>query len=193
MRTNRTDDYAAALRVDADGVSVALRDSGLMPFFGGLTARDPFEVRFPVRNAVQVRLPDPAKIDETILEHEMWKEYSRRCIGCGRCNTSCPSCSCFSMQDTFHDTAQTMGERRRVWAGCHLDGFTDMAGGHAFRKTPGARMRFKVLHKVHDFRTRFGRDMCVGCGRCDDVCPEYISFSKCVNRLTNLVGERTET
>ncbi|MBO6282695.1 MAG: 4Fe-4S dicluster domain-containing protein, partial [Pseudobutyrivibrio sp.] len=45
------------------------------------------------------------------------------------------------------------------------------------------RMRFKVMHKIHDFEKRFGYHMCVGCGRCDDVCPEYISYSNLVNRL----------
>ena len=28
--------------------------------------------------------------------------------------------------------------------------------------------------------------LCVGCGRCDDICPEYISFSLCVNQLAKL-------
>jgi anaerobic sulfite reductase subunit A len=45
-------------------------------------------------------------------------------------------------------------------------------------------MRFKTFHKIYDFRKRFGYDMCVGCGRCDDVCPEYISFSECINRVS---------
>jgi anaerobic sulfite reductase subunit A len=31
--------------------------------------------------------------------------------------------------------------------------------------------------------------MCVGCGRCDDVCPEYISFSHAVNKLSKLSKE----
>ena len=31
--------------------------------------------------------------------------------------------------------------------------------------------------------------MCVGCGRCDDVCPEYISFSHCLNRLSDAMKE----
>jgi anaerobic sulfite reductase subunit A len=97
------------------------------------------------------------------------------------------------MQDVFHDGARTMGERRRVWTGCHLDGFADMAGGHTFRETYGARMRFKVLHKVYDYHKRFGAHMCVGCGRCDDVCPEYISYSKCVNKLAALVGEGSDS
>ncbi len=59
-----------------------------------------------------------------------------------------------------------------------------MAGGHSFRKKKSEKMRFKVLHKVYDFNKRFGYHMCVGCGRCDEACPEYISFSEAVNNLT---------
>lgn len=62
-------------------------------------------------------------------------------------------------------------------------------GGLKLRKTNGERMRFKVLHKVSDFRKRFGYDMCVGCGRCDTVCPEYISMSNCINKLDRRVKE----
>ncbi len=62
-----------------------------------------------------------------------------------------------------------------------------MAGGHGFRMDKGQRMRFKVMHKVNDYKKIFGYHMCVGCGRCDDICPEYISFSNCVNKLSNLV------
>ncbi len=50
-------------------------------------------------------------------------------------------------------------------------------------------MRFKTLHKVFDYRARFGENMCVGCGRCDDVCPEYISFSRIINRLGEAMEE----
>jgi anaerobic sulfite reductase subunit A len=73
-----------------------------------------------------------------------------------------------------------------------VDGYTDVAGGLVMRKTNGERMRFKVLHKVYDFRKRFGYDMCVGCGRCDTVCPEYISFANCINKLNARVKEVTE-
>ena len=86
------------------------------------------------------------------------------------------------MQDLFYTENGKAGERRRVWSSCMVDGFTDVAGG-SYRKQQGERMRFKVLHKVLDFRQRFGYDMCVGCGRCDAVCPEYISFAEAVNCL----------
>ena len=50
----------------------------------------------------------------------------------------------------------------------------------------------KVMHKIYDYEKRFGYPMCVGCGRCDDVCPEYISFSGCVNHLEEAMAEVTE-
>ena len=93
------------------------------------------------------------------------------------------------MQDIFYTDNGKAGERRRVWASCHVDGYTDMAGGHAFRNDKGQRMRFKVLHKVNDYKRRFGTHMCIGCGRCDDVCPEYISFANCINKLNTLVND----
>lgn len=53
-------------------------------------------------------------------------------------------------------------------------------------------MRFKVLHKVLDFKQRSGYHMCVGCGRCDDICPEYISFSNSINKLEAAMEEVTK-
>ncbi|MCC8177608.1 MAG: 4Fe-4S dicluster domain-containing protein [Cloacibacillus sp.] len=74
-------------------------------------------------------------------------------------------------------------------ASCMADGFTDVAGGGSYRKKSGERMRFKTLHKIYDFKERFGYQMCVGCERCDDACPEYISFSHCINRLAEAIKE----
>jgi anaerobic sulfite reductase subunit A len=93
------------------------------------------------------------------------------------------------MQDIFYSDNGRAGERRRVWASCMVDGFTDVAGGGSYRRKNGERMRFKVLHKILEHKQRFGCQMCVGCGRCDDVCPEYISFSNIVNRLSSAVEE----
>ena len=34
--------------------------------------------------------------------------------------------------------------------------------------------------------------MCVGCGRCDDVCPEYISYSQIINKVSAAVKEEAK-
>jgi len=60
-----------------------------------------------------------------------WDEYDSRCTACGRCGFVCPACTCFTMQDIFYTDNGRVGERRRVWASCMVDGFTDMAGGHS--------------------------------------------------------------
>ena len=143
--------------------------------------------KFVEENETKVEVPEG--IDLNIIKSTVWNEYSERCIACGRCNFVCPTCTCFTMQDVFYKDNENAGERRRVWASCQVDGYTDMAGGHSFRKDKGQRMRFKVMHKVYDYKKRWGYHMCVGCGRCDDICPEYISFSECVNKLKDAVEE----
>ncbi len=120
----------------------------------------------------------------------MWQEYGSRCIGCGRCNFVCPTCTCFTMQDIFYKDNPKAGEWRRVWASCQVDGYSDIAGGHSFRQSQGERMRFKVLHKVADYKKRFGYHMCVGCGRCENVCPEYISYVACLQKLKEKEGNK---
>ena len=125
----------------------------------------------------------PKHLSNESFSNEIWKEYGSRCIGCGRCNFACPTCTCFSMQDIFYQDNKNVGERRRVWASCQVDGYTDLAGNISFRKEQSDRVRFKVMHKIYDYEKRFGYPMCVGCGRCDNICPEYISYSNLVNRL----------
>lgn len=144
----------------------------------------------PLKNKIEVVVPDFEGIElDQIFNHALWQEYTRRCIACGRCNTSCITCSCFTMQDVYTDDNKQMAERRRRWAGCHVDRFSDMAGGHTFRAKNGERMRFKLMHKVYDFQKRFDRHMCVGCGRCDDVCPEYISFPAAIAKVAQIIEE----
>lgn len=138
-------------------------------------------------NHISVQIPE--NLTTEVAKSTMWKEYDSRCINCGRCNFVCPTCTCFTMQDLYYSENGKVGERRRIWGSCMVDGFTDVAGGGSYRKNNGDRMRFKVLHKVLDYKQRNGYHMCVGCGRCDDICPEYISFSGCINKLNNAMVE----
>lgn len=142
---------------------------------------------YVTENKVKVGIPENLSID--VMKSKMWDEYDSRCINCGRCNFVCPTCTCFTMQDIFYTDNGKAGERRRVWASCMDDGFTDVVGGGSYRQKNGQRMRFKVLHKVYDYKKRNGYHMCVGCGRCDDICPEYISFSNCINKLEDAMKE----
>ena len=180
MGTNRAEQYDAYLKVAKDVVYADIREEGLKSLVTGGKEREVVP-DYVTENQEKVTLPK--NLSNESFANGIWKEYGDRCIGCGRCNFACPTCTCFTMQDIFYKDNERVGERRRVWASCQVDGYTDMAGGHSYRKTQGERLRFKVMHKIYDFEKRFGYPMCVGCGRCDDICPEYISFSNCVNRL----------
>lgn len=183
MGTNRAEDYDVYLKLEENRVYADIRWEELEKDMKQAAKVQEAEV-IPdavTKNREEVTLPK--KLSGESFGKEIWKEYGERCIGCGRCNFVCPTCTCFTMQDIFYKDNPKAGERRRVWASCQVDGYTDMAGGIAFRKTQGERMRFKVMHKIYDYEKRFGYPMCVGCGRCDDVCPEYISYSNCINRL----------
>ncbi|MTI81879.1 MAG: anaerobic sulfite reductase subunit AsrA [Firmicutes bacterium] len=186
MGTNYTDNYSASIHSDNNGLYLCDVKEDINGLFSSYGTFAEFKPLFVEENDFSVEVPEDINL-ATIAEHDLWQEYSSRCVACGRCNTSCPTCSCFTVQDIFYEDNPKCGERRRVWASCQIDGFTDMAGGHSFRKDKGQRMRFKVMHKINDFKKRFGMHMCVGCGRCDDVCPEYISFSRCVNKVSAAV------
>lgn len=180
MGTNTTDDYDAYLKVSGDTVYADIRDEALAGFAAEAAGAD-VTPDFVTGNVEKVTLPK--NLSNESFTKEIWQEYGSRCIGCGRCNFACPTCTCFTMQDIFYQDNPKAGERRRVWASCQVEGFDEIAGGIKFRRTQGDQMRFKVMHKIYDFEKRFGYPMCVGCGRCDDICPEYISYSNLVNRL----------
>lgn len=188
MNTNTCTNYDGYLHLEQDQIVLEIKTPQLLDGIH-LETKQEIEVKpkFVTENETTVNIPE--KLDLHVIYSEMWEEYSARCIGCGRCNFVCPTCTCFTMQDIFYKDNPKCGERRRVWASCQVDGYTDMAGGHKFREEKGQRMRFKVLHKVNDFKKRNGYHMCIGCGRCDDACPEYISFSNCVNKLNQVVEE----
>ncbi|MDO4976945.1 MAG: anaerobic sulfite reductase subunit AsrA [Eubacteriales bacterium] len=183
MGTNQTDEYAIYVAVNGDTVSIDVKDESFKNTitYGRYTTEVEVTPAFVTENYEKVTLPK--KLSNESFTNEIWKEYGERCITCGRCNFACPTCTCFTMQDIFYHDNPKVGERRRVWASCQIEDYDQIAGGIKFRKTKADNMRFKVMHKIYDYEKRFGYPMCVGCGRCDDICPEYISYSALVNRL----------
>ena len=187
MGSNITEEYSMAVRFGDQSLQLDVPDESLQTFFDPDMAEIDFTPEFVQKNKQVVTPPEVQEMPPEVFDHEMWAQYKKRCIACGRCTTHCVTCSCHTTMDFFYDDNALAGERRRVWASCHVNDFSLMAGGHDFRTDNGARLRFKVLHKVYDFKKRFGEHMCVGCGRCDDNCPEYISFANAVNALSEIV------
>ncbi len=188
MNSNETHAYDASLEPHGENFLSDCKFDQWQSLFASYSQNQP-DVKPGSVSQTQVKVNIPKDLSAKVAQSHMWDEYDSRCIACGRCNFVCPTCTCFTMQDIFYTDNAKVGERRRVQASCMVDGYSTVAGGESYRKKNGERMRFKVLHKVLDFKQRFGYHMCVGCGRCDDVCPEYISFSNCINKLETAVEE----
>lgn len=190
MGSNKTDNYSAAMRFSDEGAEVFINDDFIEDALRGLGHTVEYSPSFISENPEKVVTPDsicddPQKIREVIIGHPLWNAYESRCISCGRCTTGCPTCTCYSVFDITYDENPQRGERRRQWASCMIPGFSDMAGGHGFREKVSERLRYRALHKVNDYKARNGVEhMCVGCGRCDDRCPQYIKFSHIINKMT---------
>lgn len=191
MGSNIAHEYSAAVGFLEDGVKVLVRDRRLEGAFCKAALCD-YTPAFVMENQKKVHVPqiDDRCLLKDIFQLEYWRSFDDRCISCGGCNTVCPTCSCFDSTDIIYNETSREGERRRIWSSCMLDDFTVMAGGHSVRSLPGDRMRFKTMHKIYDFKARFGREnMCVGCGRCDLRCPKQIHFSETIDTLAAQVTQ----
>jgi ferredoxin len=110
------------------------------------------------------------------VEHPRWEEVADRCLSCGNCTLVCPTCFCSSVEDTT-DLAGAETERTRMWESCFTLEHSYIHGG-AVRRSPSARYRQWMTHKLASWIDQFGTSGCVGCGRCITWCPVAIDITE---------------
>jgi len=124
------------------------------------------------------------KAIELMATRDFEENYARigeRCIYCGACLYTCPTCSCFNV---FDRAAGGSGARFRSWDGCVFEGYTREASGHNPRAKKASRTARRYEHKLKYDPLVAGRSGCVGCGRCLDSCPVGIGMSKFIREIT---------
>lgn len=193
MGSNKTDNYSLAVRFEEDELLFDIKDEEFKSYFEDKNRED-FDLQFIEQNEVNVDIPEIPNKDvlNKLKKHSMWDEYNKRCIGCGSCTVACSTCTCFTTSDVIYNENINAGERRRIQSSCQPEGleFDVMAGGISFRNTQADRYRFKILHKIHDYKERFGDNhMCVGCGRCITRCPEHISIMATIKKISKALKE----
>ncbi|MDR3364033.1 MAG: 4Fe-4S dicluster domain-containing protein [Clostridiales Family XIII bacterium] len=108
------------------------------------------------------------------FDDPMWARFSEACLGCGTCSFVCPTCYCFDLDS---ENRGGTAEEFRCWDCCMFSDYSRMAGGHNPRPTKKERLRNRYLHKLAYFDERYGRTLCVGCGRCIGKCPAGLDIA----------------
>jgi sulfhydrogenase subunit beta (sulfur reductase) len=109
-------------------------------------------------------------------EHPRWDHVANRCLSCSNCTLVCPTCFCFTTEDTT-DLTGTTAERVRRWDSCFTLEFSYIHGG-SIRATPRSRYRQWLTHKLATWVDQFGTFGCVGCGRGITWCPAGIDITE---------------
>lgn len=101
-------------------------------------------------------------------ESPEWQQISLRCLGCGACAYSCPTCHCFDIVD---EGTAVGGARCKNWDSCQFKMFTLHASGHNPRANNAQRQRQRIQHKFRIYPEKFNEILCTGCGNCTRNCP----------------------
>ncbi len=117
------------------------------------------------------------------FESPYWQELTLRCLGCGSCAFTCPTCHCFDIVDEGNAAG---GERVRNWDACQFCLFTKHASGHNPRTVQGQRQRQRVLHKFSMYPDKFGEILCTGCGNCTRHCPVSLGIFSVLDSIQKL-------
>ena len=65
------------------------------------------------------------KVRAAFAKEDLWKGLAVDCFSCGSCNTVCPTCYCFDVQDHWN-VDQKSGARVRTWDSCLTSEFAQI-------------------------------------------------------------------
>ena len=110
------------------------------------------------------------------LDHPRWQAIAERCLSCGNCTSVCPTCFCYSEQDSG-TLDLTQSEHSREWDSCFTQGHSYI---HGITIRPDTKLRYRqwLTHKLGSWHSQYGRSDCVGCGRCISWCPVGIDITE---------------
>lgn len=125
---------------------------------------------------------DLTKILDMEFQSDVWKHWGDRCLSCGTCANVCPTCYCYSVEETVAVDLRTADKVKTLYS-CNLIDFAQVAGGHNFRPERHSRLKYRYYHKHRGFVEAFEESLCVGCGRCGEACLADITVPEVVSSV----------
>ncbi|WP_150467808.1 4Fe-4S dicluster domain-containing protein [Francisella sp. SYW-9] len=129
-------------------------------------------------------LPPIAQVEKALTssyDHPQWEDVAERCLSCGSCTQSCPTCFCHTEKEQPSLDGKE-SEHTREWDSCFgLD--HSYTHGELYREEPKHRYRQWLTHKFGTWREQFKTKGCVGCGRCVTWCPVKIDVTEEINAI----------
>lgn len=136
---------------------------------------------------------DTKEIDALLhgdYENPVWRDIALRCLGCGSCAFTCPTCHCFDITDEGNASG---GCRVKNWDCCQFNMFTMHASGHNPRSNQAQRQRQRIQHKFRIYPDKFGEVLCTGCGNCTRNCPVSLGVLTTMEALASSDAGRDAT
>ncbi|MEI6758389.1 MAG: hydrogenase [Chlorobium sp.] len=116
------------------------------------------------------------------FDSPVWEKWGNKCLNCGSCAMVCPSCYCYSVEESFATNLKSATRQKRLYS-CNLVDFAAVAGGHNFRPKNGDRLKYRYYHQHRGFAENANQQICVGCNRCGRTCLTGINPKDVINDL----------
>ncbi len=125
--------------------------------------------RIAAGHKVHVRVENLPTLLDIEFDSPVWKKWGNKCMSCGSCAMVCPTCYCYGV---YERVSLGFGEGRKIKQlhSCNLVDFAMVAGGHNFRPSAHARLKYRYYHQHRGFMEAYDVPKCVGCNRCGDTC-----------------------
>jgi ferredoxin len=126
---------------------------------------------------------------ERFHDDSFWEEVTAKCLSCGVCTYTCPTCYCFNITD---EQSVNSGVRIRSWDSCMFPHFTLETSGHNPRGKKSQRLKQRIGHKFVYYPETYGQLACSGCGRCIRLCPVSMEISAIVASLADEAADKRD-
>jgi len=141
------------------------------------------------RFTAHVDTTDLTKILDMEFQSPVWKEWGDKCLGCGSCASVCPTCYCYGVEEQAETSLRGASKVKTLYS-CNLIDFAEVAGGHNFRPERHSRLKYRFYHKHRGFVEAYEEPLCVGCGRCGDVCLAGITVPEVIASVRGEEGAK---